>query len=107
MMNMNSGYSGWSMSNNAVIAYEMGEKPKSKWTKAAMIEEVKDYCLDNDIAYSVNFEKLKKEDMFRKFFEWSSWHHTGKYCNVTDFYAINEEAIDEYFSDAQSLERSE
>lgn len=27
------GYSGYSMSNNAVDAYESGEKPRSKWTK--------------------------------------------------------------------------
>lgn len=28
------GYNGFSMSNNAVAAYEDGEKPLSKWTKA-------------------------------------------------------------------------
>jgi len=28
-----SGYDGYSMSNNAVDAYENGEKPISKWTK--------------------------------------------------------------------------
>ena len=36
------GYNGWSMSNNAVAAYEDGEKPLSKWTKTdifGMIEE--------------------------------------------------------------------
>lgn len=26
------GYKGWAMSNNAVAAYENGEKPLSKWT---------------------------------------------------------------------------
>lgn len=33
MWNMNSGYSGYSMSNRAVDAYEDGEMPLSKWTK--------------------------------------------------------------------------
>ena len=33
MCNMNSGYSGYSMSNRAVDAYEDGEMPLSKWTK--------------------------------------------------------------------------
>lgn len=34
---MNSGYSGWSMSKNAVAAYHDGEMPKSKWTKKAIL----------------------------------------------------------------------
>lgn len=36
-----SGYCGYSMSNNAVEAYRSGEKPKSKWTKREIIEEIK------------------------------------------------------------------
>lgn len=31
------GYSGWSMSNNAVTAYEDGEKPLSRWTKVDIL----------------------------------------------------------------------
>ena len=31
------GYNGWSMSNNAVQAYEDGEKPLSKWTKKTLV----------------------------------------------------------------------
>lgn len=37
---MNSGYSGYSMSNRAVDAYEDGEMPLSKWTKKMIISEV-------------------------------------------------------------------
>ena len=37
MINMNSGYSGYSMSNNAVNAYENGEMPLSKWTKDCLL----------------------------------------------------------------------
>ena len=37
MWNMNSGYSGYSMSNRAVDAYEDGEMPLSKWTKKMII----------------------------------------------------------------------
>lgn len=40
MWNMNSGYSGYSMSNRAVDAYEDGEMPLSKWTKKMIISEV-------------------------------------------------------------------
>lgn len=40
---MNSGYSGWSMSRNAVAAYRDGEMPKSKWTKKAILAALEDY----------------------------------------------------------------
>lgn len=33
MMDVNSGYIGYSMSRRAAEAYEDGEMPKSKWTK--------------------------------------------------------------------------
>ena len=36
------GYNGWSMSNNAVAAYEDGEKPLSKWTKADIFDAIKE-----------------------------------------------------------------
>lgn len=34
------GYSGSSMSNRAVAAYEIGEMPKSKWSKTAILNAV-------------------------------------------------------------------
>ena len=37
MMDVNSGYIGYSMSRRAAEAYEDGEMPKSKWTKKAMV----------------------------------------------------------------------
>jgi hypothetical protein len=48
-MNANSGYSGWSMSNRAVEAYESGERPKSKWTKKAMLAEIASYIYGEDV----------------------------------------------------------
>ena len=35
------GYKGFSMSNNAVAAYESGEKPISKWTKREILSMIK------------------------------------------------------------------
>lgn len=96
-MNMNSGYSGWSMSNNAVAAYENGEMPRSKWTKKAIIQAVGSYCDDYDLAYDPQIEKMKKEELFNRFIELTSWHHTSKYCNATNFYGINEGAVREVF----------
>ena len=36
------GYNGWSMSNNAIEAYENGEKPLSKWTKTDIFEAIEE-----------------------------------------------------------------
>lgn len=93
-MNANCGYSGWSMSNNAVQAYQDGEMPKSKWTKAAMIGAIREYCLRFDLLYDEGVIKgLRKDDLFDRFFYRSSWHHTSKFFNVTDFYSLNEDAV--------------
>jgi len=37
-----SGYYGYSMLNNAVAAYEDGEKPLSKWSRADILDTAKD-----------------------------------------------------------------
>lgn len=93
MTNMNSGYSGWSMSLNAVAAYEGSEKPKSKWTKSAMLAEIDGYLDECGLTLDIDVSKLTKAEIFDRFFEWSSWHHTSKFANVTDFYSLNEEAL--------------
>ena len=85
-----SGYVGYAMSENAMHAYENGEKPKSKWTKRAMLEEIESYCWLFDMPYGGEFSKMKKDELFDTFFEWKSWHHTGQYANETDFYGLDE-----------------
>ena len=85
------------MSIRAVKAYEDSEMPKSKWTKKAMLAVIKDYCEQYDFSYDNNIETLHKKDLFDRFFEWKSWHHTGKFANETDFYGVDEEAIEEHF----------
>lgn len=92
-MSMNSGYYGWSMSQNAVSAYEQGEMPKSKWTKAAMVKTIKDYCENEERVLLVDITTMKKEELFNSFYCYSSWHHTSKFCNSTDFYSLDEEAV--------------
>ena len=108
MMDVNSGYIGYSMSRRAAEAYEDGEKPRSKWTKKAMIAAIKDACDDLDLAYDPAIEKMKKAELFHTFLYNSSWHHTGKFFNETDFYAIVEDALADRFpemSDRQIAER--
>ena len=87
------GYSGYSMSNNAVEAYESGEKPISKWTKEAIFFEIK----DQELELKCSVEKLKKlpvkllkEVCLRR----SSWHHTSNHFNKTDFYSLNTNKIE-------------
>jgi hypothetical protein len=82
---MNSGYTGYSMSNRAVEAYEDGEMPLSKWSKQLIIDEVVEY----DHFTKEDLKKYTKKVLTEYFLERSSWHHTGKFCNETDFYSIN------------------
>ena len=100
MMNANKGYSGWSMSVRAVEAYEAGEMPKSKWTKSRMLDEIAAYYADNfaDVSddAAAYLQGLTKDELFARFFIATSWHHTSKLFNATDFYALDECAADEY-----------
>ncbi|GFH41384.1 hypothetical protein [Pseudolactococcus insecticola] len=70
------GYKGYSMSNNAVDAYNDGEKPLSKWTKADFVEH------DERLKpFSVAF--LRQKILYQ-----SSWHHTSSHYNRTYFYSL-------------------
>lgn len=86
------GYSGYSMSNNAVDAYESGEKPRSKWTKAAILNAIEAEVLNGTLSLQCNIEKLKQAPLSflrTKVLQYASWHHTSKYFNRTDFYSLD------------------
>lgn len=91
MMNKNSGYSGYRMSNRAVSAYENGERPLSKWTKADILNDIKKRGFDNTLVNDL--KKLSKKTLMSVALYKSSWHHTSSYCNETDFYAINDSRL--------------
>ncbi len=97
---MNSGYSGWSMSKRAETAYDNGYKPISKWTKAAIIEAVYEYAddelLDHPGEYAEAAKKLTLRELKEFFIEYKEWHHTSKFCNATDFYGLNEDIFEDY-----------
>lgn len=83
------GYKGYSMSNNAVAAYEDGERPKSKWLKKDILE-----CLGKcEIADGIKKAAagLTKEELQSLLLVLSSWHHTSSYYNQTDFYSFDRE----------------
>ena len=92
------GYSGYSMSNNAVSAYNNGEMPMSKWTKGEIIKGVESYQKDNDVKLSFEIDTLKKlavKDLKDMILYKSSWHHTSMHFNNTDFYSIDTDKLDE------------
>lgn len=86
-----SGYVGSSMSESACEAYKNDEKPKSKWTKTAMLAAISAWCKDNRRVMLPEIAKMRKFEIFSRFFCWTSWHHTGKYAAETDFYGIDDD----------------
>lgn len=93
------GYYRYSMSNNAVDAYENGEKPKSKWKKSEIVDaigtaissgEIKPKC--NNLLfylYGISAKDLRDMCLCK-----SSWHHTSSWYNQTEFYSINFDYIE-------------
>ena len=95
-MDANSGYHGYSMSRNAVAAYQNGEMPKSKWTKTAMLAAIEGYCWENRLEYpALRLKRMRKAELFDGYFSCTSWHHTSKFFNATDFYSVAGFALDE------------
>ena len=89
------------MSNNAVAAYEDGEMPLSKWTKTSIIAMLDELGVDPAIiskAKQLNVKALKDIFLYK-----SSWHHTSKMYNRTNFYSVNPDVtmadIDKYIAD--------
>ncbi len=94
------GYDGYSMSNNARAAYASDEKPFSKWTKTEILEAAREIAEDNEINIDFDlFSKISVNVLKSAFLEKTSWHHTSKFYNRTDFYSINEEKICELTND--------
>lgn len=84
------GYNGYSMSNNAVNAYESGEMPYSKWTKEDIINEIEN--IDDtkvEFAKQLTAKELKEFILTR-----TSWHHTSMLYNKTDFYSVDENRVE-------------
>lgn len=87
------GYNGWSMSNNAVAAYEDGEKPLSKWTKTDIFDEIE----NQEVKLKCSMEKLQKlpaKALKEVCLTYSSWHHTSNHYNRTDFYSLDIDYIE-------------
>lgn len=88
------GYNGYSMSNNAVAAYLDGEMPLSKWTKPAILEAIFDNCETSEEKADL-LRKMTAKELKDAFLKQSSWHHTSKFYNCTNFYSLDFEEIEE------------
>lgn len=102
------GYLGSSMSVRAAEAYEQGEMPISRWTKTAIIQAVKDYCFDFDLAYDPDIEKKTKAELAKEFLEYKSWHHSSRTAREVEFFGLNKDAVCRSFeqmSEEQIIER--
>ena len=96
-MNM-AGYNGFSMSNNAVVAYEDGEKPLSKWTKTDIFDAIN----EQEVELKCSIEKLKKlpvKVLKEICLTYSSWHHTSNHYNKTNFYSLDVDRIENLTDD--------
>ena len=87
------GYLGSSMSVRAAEAYEQGEMPISRWTKTAIIQAVKGYCFDFDLAYDPDIEKKTKAELAKEFLEYKSWHHSSRTMEYIKSNEANPEEI--------------
>lgn len=89
------GYNGFSMSNNAVLAYQNGEKPISGWKKGDILDAIQKYAAEQGIDVHIELLKKVSAPLLKERFLWkSSWHHTSSMYNKTDFYALDEDAVE-------------
>lgn len=87
------GYNGFRMSNNAVDAYENGEKPLSRWSKEELILAFKSLNSDSDTVTAAS--RLTVAELRRELLTYAGWHHTSSKFNITNFYAVDESAAEE------------
>lgn len=74
-----------SMSVNAAIAYENGERPISKWRKDDILNG-----LGRELVAVLNLDRYPAAFLKEMFLEPVAWHHTSRHYNVTDFYALRQ-----------------
>lgn len=96
------GYSGYSMSNNAVEAYKEGRMPYSKWTKNTLLKVLKEQAEDEGFEVKPEhwavFRKMPVKQLREVLLYESEWHHTSSWYNQTSFYAIDYDSNEDYAS---------
>ena len=103
------GYVGQRMSERAEGAYDMGEKPFSKWTKSEIIERLQKLIDSGDLESTPeDMERIKRltaKTVKYAFLQKTSWHHTGKYFKETDFYDIVDDFSKINLDDLDQIDR--
>lgn len=84
------GYNGYSISNNAVSAYENLEKPKSKWTKTDMVDVI---CSISSFKPE-DFRRIKKDVIANALLKRCDWHYTSGRGGTPNFYSIDEDKVE-------------
>ncbi len=92
-----SGYHGYSMSNNALDAYERGRMPISKWTKTAILSAIRAYAPKHPLTSQLS--KVPVPVLKAKLLIYTEWHHTSSHYNRTDFYALDTARLDKLTAD--------
>lgn len=88
------GYYGFSMSNNAVTAYEDGKRPLSKWTKTAILDRAYSNMQydgadpDQITTVMTALKSLSFKTLKARALTVSEWHHCSSWYNRTDFYDV-------------------
>lgn len=91
------GYKGKSMSNNAVRAYADGEMPLSKWSKAAILNAISQANENGETNLDLALlRKISLKDLRNFALKKSSWHHTSKFYNKTNFYELDIESLSKW-----------
>lgn len=92
------GYNGWPMSNNAVEAYDSGEMLLSRWSKGAILDAIKAENLDLKCSLE-KISALPLSILKERLLKYTSWHHTSKFYNCTDFYSLDTDYIEDLTDD--------
>lgn len=71
----------WSMSNNAINAYDRGLRPRSKWSKADILN-----ALPANARTYLKLDQYPLEFLREYFLYPEEWHHTSKLYNKTEFF---------------------
>lgn len=88
------GYNGYSMSNNAVAAYENNEMPLSKWSKQNIIDVISS-MINDGLETNLSLEEFRKQKkcVLETLLKYNSWHHTSSKYNETSFYRVSEDQV--------------
>lgn len=82
------------MSNNAVEAYKMGAKPYERWSAADIIDEVQKLYDPENSSFDINnLVGIPIKALRMCTLSYSSWHHTTKKYEETDFYFVDNKKL--------------